>query len=85
MYRSLRFFHSLILVSALVFSASIITAEKPNVIVITADDLGYGDLSCYGAKAFQTPHIDKLAQEGRRFTSGHATKSTCTSTRFWLP
>lgn len=57
-------------------------AERPNVIVIMADDLGYGDVSCYGASAFKTPHIDKLAAEGIRFTSGYCSASTCTPTRY---
>ncbi len=56
--------------------------RKPNVIVIMADDLGYGDLSCYGTKSFSTPNIDRLAAEGRRFTSGYCSASTCTPTRF---
>ncbi len=56
--------------------------EKPNVIVIMADDLGYGDLSAYGATAYQTPHLDRLAAEGLRFTSGYASASTCTPTRY---
>ena len=59
-------------------------AEKPNVIVIMADDMGYGDVSCYGATELQTPHIDKLAAEGRRFTSGYCSASTCTPTRYSL-
>jgi arylsulfatase A len=59
-------------------------AAKPNIIVIMADDLGYGDLSCYGAKVFQTPNIDKLAAQGTRFTSGYCSASTCTPTRFSL-
>jgi arylsulfatase A-like enzyme len=59
-------------------------ADKPNIIVIMADDLGYGDASCYGAKAGQTPAIDQLAQEGVRFTSGYCSASTCTPTRFSL-
>lgn len=84
MHRSSRFFHSLILLSAVVFSASIVAAEKPNVIVIIADDLGYGDLSCYGAKDISTPNIDRLATEGRRFTNGYCSASTCTPTRFSL-
>jgi arylsulfatase A-like enzyme len=58
------------------------TAAKPNVIVIMADDLGYGDLSCYGATAIQTPNIDRLAAAGQRFTSGYCSASTCTPTRF---
>ncbi len=57
-------------------------ADKPNVIVIMADDLGYGDVSCYGATAFETPHIDRLAAEGQRFTSGYCSASTCTPTRY---
>ncbi len=59
-------------------------AERPNVVLIMADDLGYGDLSCYGASALQTPHIDRLAAEGRRFTSGYCSASTCTPTRYSL-
>jgi arylsulfatase A len=59
-------------------------AEKPNIIVIMADDLGWGDLSCYGASALQTPAIDQIAKEGLRFTSGYCSASTCTPTRFSL-
>lgn len=54
----------------------------PNVIVIMADDLGYGDLSCYGATSLQTPNIDRLANEGIRFTHGYCSASTCTPTRY---
>ncbi|WP_417397933.1 sulfatase family protein [Gimesia chilikensis] len=57
-------------------------ADKPNVIVIMADDLGYGDVSCYGATALKTPHIDQLAADGLRFTSGYCSASTCTPTRY---
>jgi len=59
-------------------------ADTPNVIVIMADDLGYGDLSCYGAKSFATAHIDQLAAEGLRFTNGYCSASTCTPTRYSL-
>jgi arylsulfatase A-like enzyme len=58
--------------------------QRPNVIVILADDLGYGDVSCNGATRVQTPHIDRLAREGRRFTSGYCSASTCTPTRYSL-
>lgn len=58
--------------------------QRPNVIVICADDLGYGDLSCYGATKLQTPNVDQLAQGGIRFTNGHATSSTCTPSRYAL-
>ena len=54
----------------------------PNVVVIMADDLGYGDVSCYGATELQTPNIDRLAAEGLRFTRGYCSASTCTPTRY---
>lgn len=57
-------------------------SRLPNILVIMADDLGYGDLSCYGATAVHTPNIDRLAAEGLRFTSGHSSAATCTPTRF---
>jgi arylsulfatase A len=60
------------------------SAAPPNVIVIMADDLGYGDLSCYGATAVKTPHIDRLAAGGMRFTSGYCSASTCTPSRYSL-
>jgi arylsulfatase A-like enzyme len=47
-------------------------AEKPNIIFILCDDMGYGDLACYGQRYIQTPHIDRLAQEGMRFTQAYA-------------
>jgi arylsulfatase A len=56
----------------------------PNVIFIYADDLGYGDLSCYGATKIKTPNLDKLANEGIRFTNGHCTSATCTPSRYAL-
>lgn len=56
--------------------------ERPNIIVIMADDLGYGDVSCYGSTVFKTPSIDRLAAEGHRFTSGYCSASTCTPTRY---
>ena len=58
--------------------------RPPNVVVIMADDLGYGDVSCYGATALKTPHIDALADRGLRFTQGYCSASTCTPTRFSL-
>lgn len=59
-----------------------LTEDTPNIVVIMADDLGYGDLSCYGATEIQTPHIDALASQGQRFTSGYCSASTCTPTRY---
>ncbi len=60
------------------------TTEAPNVVVIFADDLGYGDLSCYGATKLSTPNIDRLASEGRRFTDAHSASAVCTPSRYGL-
>ncbi|EMI18674.1 arylsulfatase A [Rhodopirellula maiorica SM1] len=56
----------------------------PNVVYILADDLGYGDLGCYGATKLQTPNIDRLAAEGRRFTDAHSASAVCTPSRYAL-
>ena len=56
----------------------------PNVILIYADDLGYGDLGCQGATKVQTPNIDKLAAQGRRFTDAHTASAVCTPSRYAL-
>lgn len=58
--------------------------QKPNVIYIYADDLGYGDLSCYGATKINTPNLDRLSQQGIRFTNAHSTSATCTPSRYAL-
>jgi arylsulfatase A-like enzyme len=58
------------------------TDSKPNIIIIYADDLGYGDLSAYGATAISTPNIDFLANNGAKFTNGYATSATCTPSRY---
>lgn len=59
-------------------------AEKPNIVIIYLDDLGYGDLSCYGGKGIKTPNIDALANNGVRFTNGYATSATSTPSRYGL-
>ncbi len=56
--------------------------DRPNILFILADDLGYGDLSSYGATAIQTPNIDRLAEEGVLFTDAHSPASVCTPTRY---
>ena len=55
--------------------------QPPNVVLIFADDLGYGDLGCYGATKVQTPNIDRLAAEGRRFTDAHSSSAVCSPSR----
>ena len=57
---------------------------KPNIVIIYLDDLGYGDLSCYGGVGLKTPNIDALANAGVRFTNGYATSATCTPSRYAL-
>jgi arylsulfatase A len=57
------------------------TAKPPNIILILADDLGYGDLGVYGNKSIRTPHLDRLAREGLRFTDFHANGPMCSPTR----
>jgi len=56
--------------------------SRPNVVVILADDIGYGDLGCYGATKVKTPNCDKLASQGLRFTDAHSVASVCTPTRY---
>jgi hypothetical protein len=65
--------------------AAMVSAAGPrNIVLIYADDIGYGDVGCYGAKAVKTPHTDRLAREGLRFTDGHAPSATCTPSRYAL-
>ncbi len=59
-------------------------APRPNIVILYADDLGYGDSSCYGAHRVHTPNIDRLAQQGVRFTDAHTTAATCTPSRYSL-
>ena len=69
----------------LALAASTASAQtRPNVILIYADDLGYGDVSAYGATRLKTPNIDRLAREGLRFTDAHAPAATCTPSRYAL-
>ncbi|MFO0946118.1 MAG: arylsulfatase [Planctomycetota bacterium] len=56
-------------------------AEKPNILFILADDLGYGDLGCYGQKTIRTPHLDQFATEGMRFTQCYAGSTVCAPSR----
>lgn len=55
---------------------------RPNIVLIYADDIGYGDFSCYGATKVSTPNVDRVAREGLRFTDGHCPSATCTPSRY---
>lgn len=59
-------------------------ATRPNIVLILADDLGYGDLGSYGGKAVPTPHLDRLAREGVRFTDAYVTSPSCAPSRLSL-
>lgn len=61
-----------------------IAAEKPNVVIIYGDDVGYGDVGVYGSEKIPTPNLDRFAAEGLRFTDGHCSASTCTPSRYSL-
>ncbi|NQZ59262.1 MAG: sulfatase-like hydrolase/transferase [Lentisphaeraceae bacterium] len=67
------------------FSPSLIWAAKPNIVIIYADDMGYGDMSCQNPEAkLTTPNLDQLASEGMRFTDGHSSSGICTPSRYAL-
>ena len=68
--------------SALTGSPQTAASQPPNIVVILADDIGFGDLGCYGASLVRTPNIDKLAARGVRFTDAHSSSATCTPSRY---
>ena len=77
-------FSCLILLCSAFYSSVNAADNPPNVVLIFADDLGYGDLGCYGATKVKTPNIDRLAAEGRRFTDAHSVSAVCTPSRYAL-
>ena len=74
----------LILLTLLVLPFLSLAQKKPNVILIMMDDLGYGDLGVYGASQYQTPNLDKMAQEGVRFTHFLSAQAVCSASRAGL-
>lgn len=68
----------------LLFRGVAMANDRPNIIYIMADDLGYGDLGCYGQQVIQTPHLDRLAAEGMKFTSHYAGHTVCRPSRLVL-
>ncbi len=69
---------SLLLATSMTLEA----ADRPNLVIIYGDDVGYGDVSAYGSKMPPTPNIDKMVSEGLMFTDGHCSAATCTPSRF---
>jgi arylsulfatase A len=78
--KKLIIFLSLIVLSGVTLAQN----NAPNILIIFSDDLGYGDLSCYGATKLKTPNIDRLAEEGIRYTNAYAPSSTCSQSRYGL-
>ncbi len=78
--RKLLFFFLTLLCSA----TAALAQTRPNIVLIYADDLGYGDVSAYGARALKTPNMDRVAKDGLRFTDAHAPAATCTPSRYAL-
>lgn len=74
----------ILLAFCLLFAATAFAAEKPNIIIILADDLGYGDLGCYGHPSIRTPNLDRMAAEGMRFTDFYSAAEVCTPSRAGL-
>ncbi len=77
-------FTALVGVSTMVGAQQKVDFQKPNIVVVYVDDLGYGDLSCTGAKGVETPNVDKLAEGGILFTDAHCSAATCTPSRYSL-
>jgi len=74
----------LALCSAVLAFAAEPAKRPPNIVLLYSDDIGWGDLGCYGAKAIPTPNLDRLAAQGVRFTAGYCTSATCTPSRYSL-
>jgi arylsulfatase A-like enzyme len=69
---------------SIILCAAAVADDRPNIIVLFADDLGYGDLGCFGATEIETPQLDRMAKEGRRFTDFYSAGPTCTPSRAGL-
>ena len=81
----MKYLHLTIIILGILLSACTSESNKePNVIIIYADDLGFGDTGAYGSTVLKTPNIDRLADSGLRFTNAYATSATCTPSRFGL-
>ena len=76
----------ILLLLVLEFGVTLWSKEKPNIVVIYADDLGYGDIQCYNPKRGEipTPHVDKLASQGMRFTDAHSSSGVCSPSRYTI-
>ena len=73
---------AIIAVDVATLLGSTLWTEPPSIVVIYADDIGYGDLGCYGGTGAKALQVDRLARKGRRFTSGYCSSATCTPSRY---
>ena len=73
-----------VLLSLMLISACVAAEDRPNIVIILADDLAYGDIGVYGASRIRTPHIDALAADGVRFSNGYASANVCSPSRAGL-
>ena len=73
-----------VLLVSFVMLQSAVAEDRPNVVLMMADDLGYNDLSCYGSTKMRTPHLDRLARDGIRLTSFYSGSTVCTPSRMAL-
>jgi arylsulfatase A len=80
-YSQLRFACLVAMILCMSHCAFAADDAKPNIVLILADDLGYGDLGCYGADTIRTPNLDRLAQGGMRFTDFYMAASVCSASR----
>src|SRR5512136_889258 len=72
---------AIVLTSVALTRPAFAAAQKPNILIILADDLGYGDLGCYGHPTIRTPQLDRMAAEGMRFTEFYSAAEVCTPSR----
>ena len=71
--------------AGLTFATDSVAQDLPNIVIVYADDLGYGDLSCYNPQAaYKTPRLDKMARDGIRFTDAHSPSTICSPSRYGL-
>src|SRR3982751_6390326 len=77
----MKLFLPLVVLAGSLFPSVAVTADRPNIVLILADDLGINDLSCYGRKDQPTPNLDRLASQGIRFTSAYCAQPICSPSR----
>ena len=66
------------------FLSTGISKTKPNIVLMFMDDMGYADIGAFGAKSYPTPHLDRMAKEGRKFTDFYVTEAVCSASRAGL-